>query len=963
MCRATTALIVSLVFFMLTGSSSGELAGPAAKNSVLKLTVVDVASRVPICQAKVSVRFYGDVEGANQFDLLTAPDGCCDVSVPLPQPRRVRLFVEADGYVRVRVDWANTDNPPLREPIPSSFVVPLEKGVSVGGIVRDKAGRPVGEAEVNLAVRANEGKIRHYVERIVKTGAEGKWRTNALPKDLDRLHVEVTHPDYVSTDLWVSSAPTLPPSLRRFAAEITLDGGVTVCGVVRDEQGKPIEQALLLIGYSGHFSREARTDEHGRFELKHCKREAQHITVQAPSRSPVCRRVLEQDLAQPMDFTLGPGRTMRLRVVDAAGNPVEGVYIIPEVYKGLRYILRPNLPATEWGIKTDEQGRAAWSSAPPDAVEYAFSKDGYARLSDVALVADGQECVVTLIRPVTVRGTVVDKNTAQPVGTFRVVPVLNWLSGSTPFITRQRAFEAHDGKFEWKVSRTDTGHHVRIEADGYLPVVSDMFRVADAESREYRFELEPSPNIRGVVTTPDGEPVAGAKVCLSNPMQHLYALNGKLSRPDDAYQVQTGADGAFSFPPETLSTVIAVFHDAGFAQVTPEQLSAAPQVVLKPWARVEGRLFGGGKSIKDHEVRLWPVRLNNPDAPYVSAQYATQTDANGRFVFDRVAPGPGCVRPDLGPWEPSELTSGQRVPLIVRPGHTHSVSLNTNGCTIMGKAVLPPGRTRKMTWDYGINYLVALKEGIPVPDELKHFKDAWRAGWSETWTASREGRTYLDTLHTAFVKLNIDGTFRVDGVAPGKHQLVLRIYDAPEDTGCLVNPVATALLDVEVPSEAGQNDVVDVGDVVVDLCAVPRDGDPAPPFEADTLDGQTVSLGDYEGKVVVLVFWATWCGPCVAELPTLAALHAEFADDPRLAIVSLSLDTSIDPVRRLVQQRQLPWVQGHLGDWSETDVPSQYGVSYLPAVYLVGPQGEILAQKIGGPEIRKRVEEALGKWK
>jgi peroxiredoxin len=246
---------------------------------------------------------------------------------------------------------------------------------------------------------------------------------------------------------------------------------------------------------------------------------------------------------------------------------------------------------------------------------------------------------------------------------------------------------------------------------------------------------------------------------------------------------------------------------------------------------------------------------------------------------------------------------------------------------------------------------------------LEHFKDAWRNGWSETWDASREGDTYMNTLHKHFVKLNIDGTFRIEGVAPGKHQLVLRVYDAPKDTGCLVNPIATALLDVDVPGDLQQGEPLDIGNVVVALSAALKDGDPAPPFEAKTVDGKTARLADYRGKVVLVVFWATWCGPCVAELPTLKAIHAEFANDARLVIVSLSLDKTIDPVRRMAKQKRLNWVQGHLGDWSETDAPSQYGVSYLPAVYLIGPNGKILAQKIRGPEIRKRIEEAMNKWK
>jgi hypothetical protein len=459
------------------------------------------------------------------------------------------------------------------------------------------------------------------------------------------------------------------------------------------------------------------------------------------------------------------------------------VRVIPERYKGYRYILKPNPANLQRGIETDEQGRVSWDSAPPDAVEYAFSKEGFARLSDVAIVADGTEHVVSLTKPVTVRGTVVDKNTGQPINKFRVVPVLDLLNGGTPFIARSDAFEANEGKFEWKVSRTDTGHYVRVEADGYVPVMSEMFRVTDAKSRTYRFELESGTNITGVVIGADSKMIEGAKVCLSTPLEHLDLSNGVLSQPEDTYVVKTGTDGVFSFPPETTSALIAVLHDQGFAQVTPQQLYASPQVRLQPWSRVDGRLVCGGKPVKNYQVRLSPIRFDNPDSPRLFARYYTRTDDEGRFVFDRVVPGSVLLEPDLGPWEQSELTSSQHLPLIVEPGRTYKVALNSTGCTVVGKVVLPPGRIREMTWGHGINYFIALKEGIPVPDEIKELDFDWRRGFSDIWTASREGRAYFQTLHKHFVKLSSDGSFRIDGVKAGKYEFVVRIYDPPRGGG------------------------------------------------------------------------------------------------------------------------------------------------------------------------------------
>jgi protocatechuate 3,4-dioxygenase beta subunit len=770
-------------------ANSDASAGPANESVPLKIKVVDGASREPITGAEVSTRFLGDIEGPDRINLSTAVDGCCDVSVPQPQPERVSVYVQAEGYVPVRARWSNSDNPPVHEAVPQLLECPLEKGTSIGGVVKNKKGEPIAGAKVDLSLHGREGRIRYYVEHSVRTGADGKWRSDSLPKELDELSMEIEHPEYVPTDLWISSAPHLKGKLRDFSAVTVLDDGITVTGFVHDHQGEPIEKALLMTGRSGYFTRIARTDQHGRFEFKHCKFEPLYLSAQAPGKSPVVRRVIEQDLLKPLKFTLEPGHSIRLRVVDAHGTPLEGVRVIPESYQGYRYILKPDPgESAKWRgvgahVVTDEKGRVSWNSAPPDAVEYAFSKEGFARLSDVAIVADGTEHLVTLTKPVTVRGTVVDKNTGRPIKRFRVVPVLGWLSGGTPFIRRENAFEANDGEFEWKVSRTDTGHYVRIEADGHMPVMSEMFRVADAESRTYRFELQSGTNITGAVVGADSKPIEGAKVCLGTPLEYLDLYNGKLNDPEDAYVVETGKDGAFSFPPVATPALIAVLHEDGYAQVTAGQLGASPQVCLRPWSRVEGKLVQDGKSVKDHQVRLSRVGLDNPDSPRLFARYDTQTDNEGRFVFDHVIPGPVLLEPDLGAWEQSELTSSQHLPLMVQPGRTYKVALNSTGRTVVGKVVLPPGLTREMTWSHGINYFVALKDGVPVPDEIKKLDFDWRRGFSDTWNGSREGRAYFQTLHKHFVKLKPDGSFRIDGVKAGRYDFVLRIYDPPQGGG------------------------------------------------------------------------------------------------------------------------------------------------------------------------------------
>ena len=74
----------------------------------------------------------------------------------------------------------------------------------------------------------------------------------------------------------------------------------------------------------------------------------------------------------------------------------------------------------------------------------------------------------------------------------------------------------------------------------------------------------------------------------------------------------------------------------------------------------------------------------------------------------------------------------------------------------------------------------------------------------------------------------------------------------------------------------------------------PGAGEVAPPIEATTLDGKPLKLDDFKGKYVLLDFWATWCGPCIGEIPQLQAVHDAFGKDERFAILSLSVDEKIE---------------------------------------------------------------------
>jgi cytochrome c biogenesis protein CcmG, thiol:disulfide interchange protein DsbE len=122
-------------------------------------------------------------------------------------------------------------------------------------------------------------------------------------------------------------------------------------------------------------------------------------------------------------------------------------------------------------------------------------------------------------------------------------------------------------------------------------------------------------------------------------------------------------------------------------------------------------------------------------------------------------------------------------------------------------------------------------------------------------------------------------------------------------------------------------------------------GDRAPGFELTAPDGSGVSLSDYRGKWVLLNFWATWCPPCIQEMPSLDRLHQEF-EDRGLVVLGVSVDTEKQAYERFIERWNLsfPIVRD-----PEMSVPSRYGTNKYPETFLINPEGKVV-RKYVGPE-------------
>jgi thiol-disulfide isomerase/thioredoxin len=135
----------------------------------------------------------------------------------------------------------------------------------------------------------------------------------------------------------------------------------------------------------------------------------------------------------------------------------------------------------------------------------------------------------------------------------------------------------------------------------------------------------------------------------------------------------------------------------------------------------------------------------------------------------------------------------------------------------------------------------------------------------------------------------------------------------------------------------------------------------APPFKATTMDGQTVSIDDFQGKVVLLDFWAVWCGPCREALPHMKKIAAKFQGEP-FVMLSVSLDDDDDKWKAFVAANGMTWLQARAGGWDGA-LPKMFNVKAIPHTFTIDSNGVLQDEEIGDENIDGRLKKLIGQAK
>lgn len=133
-----------------------------------------------------------------------------------------------------------------------------------------------------------------------------------------------------------------------------------------------------------------------------------------------------------------------------------------------------------------------------------------------------------------------------------------------------------------------------------------------------------------------------------------------------------------------------------------------------------------------------------------------------------------------------------------------------------------------------------------------------------------------------------------------------------------------------------------------------------PDFEEKDLDGQPLSIAKYKGKVVLLDFWATWCGPCVGELPNVLKVYEKY-QGKGFEIIGVSLDRDEAKLKSFIKEKKMTWPQYFDGKGWENKLSGRYGIRSIPATFLLDGEGKIIASNLRGESLEEAVSKAIAK--
>lgn len=139
-----------------------------------------------------------------------------------------------------------------------------------------------------------------------------------------------------------------------------------------------------------------------------------------------------------------------------------------------------------------------------------------------------------------------------------------------------------------------------------------------------------------------------------------------------------------------------------------------------------------------------------------------------------------------------------------------------------------------------------------------------------------------------------------------------------------------------------------------------RVGAEFPDFQAKDINGKFLSLDQFKNKIVLIDFWATWCPPCVEEMPNIVKTYKKYHDQG-FEIIGISLDQNENRFLKFIKDNGMTWRQYFDGKRGQNELAIKYSVDSIPTTYLLDANGKIIAKNLRGSALEEAIKEAVAK--
>ncbi len=627
---------------------------------------------------------------------------------------------------------------------------------------------------------------------------------------------------------------------------------------------------------------------------------------------------------------------------DAAGAPMEGVRFCSNLWTVDQG--RAIIAVYSYDARTGADGRFALSGLPEEGtMDFSTKKDDFFSRDIDWSATEANETEFVLYPSAELQGRVLDAVTGKPVKHFTVdfdrsekaEPIASY------WVHNPVKYRASDGKFSVEtgasMGKVPGAVRVRITSENYYTAFCDPVYATEFASNPPDIRMEPGEPITGTALLPDGRPAKDVAVALVEPDQSAYIEKARINpnvRNAPYNCATTDDEGHFQLCPSKGPALIIALHETGWAIRPLAAHKDKGPLTLAAWSQLEGSLTAQERP-KDEKVYvdakvMLPKEWNAGTS--VEFSLGATADEAGHFKIDHVPALP------LRVGESRRWVKSHAVDVTPEPGKTMQVGFcaERNGA-VRGKLIVDPAFA---------------KLGAET-------EEPWNSSRRLFITARRHGDDAKDE-NSGFVPIVLeDGTFTLDCLPPGDYDLTATLHDAPPKNAC-GRGTAAARVERAFTIAPDQSAPVALGDLAFAAIPRPEAGAVAPELQGTTLDGKAWKLSDEKGTPALLVFWATWCAPCRAELPVLKALWKQYGESGKLRIVGLNLDREIKDAVRFVAREELPWPQYNIGAWSETNpVTTGYGVSCIPSNWLVDASGNVVESKIAENALASVLERHL----